>query len=141
MKYKCEHADHSRTTSSPMSEDLLRLAERVEKLEGPDRKVDARICIASGMSRGNVMAGADGWCINSISNPNPYKSPSYTASIDDAMTLVPKGYGWCLYSDGYAGCAPYDPEQPPDGIKCGATPALALTAASLRARASIGKGE
>ena len=65
--------------------------------------------------------------------------PAYTASIDAAMTLIPHQHEWsvnwsgnslaevCAFPDGYP-------------IQCGhaATPALALTAAGLRAIAANG---
>jgi len=113
-------------------DELLALAERVEALAGPDRGVDARICIALGLSKDNVMVGEDGWCINSDTNPNPYRSPIYTASLDAAMSLVPEGAWWWVEAQPLhrsrflAGCGN-------EQIHSGATPALALTAAALRA--------
>lgn len=68
------------------------LIERIEAGGGPDRELDARICIALGLSRDNVMVGVDGWCINSATNPSPYLSPTYTASFDAAISLIPRGW-------------------------------------------------
>jgi hypothetical protein len=132
-------------------DELLALASKVEALDGPDRDVDARICVALGLSKDNVMVGVDGWCINSATNPNPYKSPAYTASLDAAMSLVPVG---CLAgfkalwadADVIGGAKVYrgsvDRHKAHDGLywkdnflSLAATPALALTAAALKALA------
>ncbi|OHC90861.1 MAG: hypothetical protein A2095_02805 [Sphingomonadales bacterium GWF1_63_6] len=70
-----------------------------------------------------------------------YEPPSYTSSIDAAMTLVPEGLRFEVTTTGYR----------PGATVCGniltgvhegsyaATPALALTAAALRAHAAIAK--
>jgi len=114
-------------------DELIALAERVEALTGPDRGVDARICIALGLSKDNVTVGVDGWCINSDINPNPYRSPSYTASSDAAMSLVPEGANTIINIGPIAihGVKIITPAG--DAIGVAATPALALTAAALRA--------
>jgi hypothetical protein len=121
-------------------DELIALAERVEALTGPDRGVDARICIALGLSKDNVMVGVDGWCINSGINPNPYRSPTYTASLDAAMSLVPEGYD-CVHGWDYPNRAIRVLFMDDDGDRLfrgrAATPALALTAAALRAIAQI----
>jgi hypothetical protein len=114
-------------------DELLALAERVEALAGPDRGVDARICIALGLSKDNVMVGEDGWCINSDTNPNPYRSPIYTASLDAAMSLVPEGAQWGC--DSMGGAAVFLKDCKLFLSRNAATPALALTAAALRALA------
>jgi len=124
-------------------DDLLRLAELADRceIERAGRELDADISMALFPW---IARGEDGRFYRRVGGPYdgiPVRILHYTTSLDDAMTLVPEGYGWSLYSDGYAGCAPYDPEQQPDGVKCGETPALALCAAALRSRASVGKGE
>ena len=62
----------------------------------------------------------------------------YTASIDAALTLVPKGKWWCVTSSPI--CATVgDPDGtiPPDRYQVpAATPALAFCIAALRARAA-----
>ena len=113
---------------------MTELAERVEAVGGADRGLDRAIWL----SLGNVEP--DAW------NMSP--APTYTASIDAAMTLVPEGLTeWeigrstrdprfgqyqariCLLT------AEQDPEElGPQAIANGATPALALCAAALRAR-------
>lgn len=148
--------------------DLMELAERVEALSGPDREIDALIAVAisswpsarviwhKGKRRfcrsgeGRIpfpVAGGSGtnWGIS-------FQQINYTASLDAAMTLVPEGCGWL------AGYGQTHPDEPMGGalitrnarfvgygenydeIAVGeaATPALALCAAALRARASNG---
>jgi hypothetical protein len=139
--------------------DLLALAERVEAAPGPDRELDQAIyhdvlgyCRHVRTERSGAQSdtgfdcldcGADSW--GNKSKP-PYPpgqklhdaAPAYTESLDAAMTLVPEGSVWLRKS----------PETmsiytPPTNEKVwahhidgkGATPALALTAAALRARA------
>lgn len=105
---------------------LLALAERVEAATGADSGLDSEIhhAILNGVGVGSYGA-----------------QPAYTASLDAAMSLVPSGLSWTLgqnvhhkhwlasvnylNSDGAPACA---------GDGCSnSTPALALTAASLRA--------
>lgn len=74
--------------------------------------------------------------------------PHYTTSLDAALTLVPEGHAWCIESedDGLVSnirpCATVRPKSgngksgPDEEIMYfGATPALALCIAALRARA------
>lgn len=70
-----------------------------------------------------------------------YINTSYErASLDAAMTLVPEGWSWALLSDhgkpAKAGLQRTGPDSFAAADSEAATPALALTAASLRARAS-----
>lgn len=138
--------------------DLNDLAARVEALTGPDREVDALICVA-------VNAGSLPGAQKEMSeDPTVYslgyvrhrfegrlslrESRRYTASIDAAMTLVPEGYtfavgagdtvtegpwAWCCEPDEFAVSVHSD-----EFCKA-ATPALALTAATLRARSQQGE--
>lgn len=97
--------------------DLLQLAERVEKATGPDRELDVLI-------RDTVFHP----CIN--------PGAEYTASLDAAMTLVPEGaayrlYSWPKQTEGDRACVLVEGGQE----TWAATPALALCAASLRSRA------
>lgn len=112
--------------------DLMELASRVEAGEGPDRELDSDI--ARWLMRHLNWHSAD--CLG-----------RYTASIDDAMTLVPEGWTYIQIEQ----CARDLPGQhcrasverlveEGDEREAGyaATPALALTAAALRARAHQG---
>lgn len=112
--------------------DLLALAERVEALTGPDREVDAEI------------EAARGWPDVQWTG----EAPRYTASLDAAASLVPAG--WTLDTLHEWDAAHLRARGPWQGMlkrrvrhnytvrsQClhAATPALALTAAALRARA------
>ena len=108
--------------------DLMKLAERVEALSGPERAVDWELHVFDGLV-GVGMYGAH---------------PHYTASLAAAMTLVPEGW-----DHGYTWQPGSYPHMKANG-QCwthkeastvhgdAATPALALCAAALRARASNG---
>ncbi|PZU65205.1 hypothetical protein [Sphingobium sp.] len=106
---------------------LLALAERVEGLSNPDREVD-------------VLVGAN---INgTIDVPGVLGCyfPAYTASIDAAKTLVPKGWHVgmlteCDEDDSPSCCLTQNEEPCRDAVGRGADMALSLVAASLRARA------
>lgn len=114
--------------------DFLELAERCEKAEGKDRNLAWDIWDAQGKP------GVDEWS-------NAGCAPNYTASLDAAMTLVPEEWtAWQLRSRRRKTMfiatlsrliddieAEFD-EQEVRG--CAATPALALCAAALRARAA-----
>jgi hypothetical protein len=135
-------------------EKLIELAGRVEALTGPDREVDALIGFEVG-----TLHLAEGYAPRDVfgAGCRAYDGPAYSGSIDDAMTLVPEGWlidniaeakwpdrkgrpWWCALSPrdpvkarhkGWPHqCAEFD---------C-ATPALALTAAALRARAAEQEG-
>jgi hypothetical protein len=126
--------------------DLLALAERVEAASGPDRDLDTEILwhvdrrrftcgywnAASGLPRElEVMPspkGGLGWIGAQCS------APAYTTSIDAAMTLVPEGYDWII---GHTNGGLTIHAEVGDRQQWFAnTPALALTAAALRARAA-----
>lgn len=116
--------------------DLLALAERCEAATGPDRELDGDVYEALG----GVLTKIRGTTTRRLADRyNGRDVPRYTASLDAAMTLVPDGSVWLRKS----------PETmsiytPPTDEKVwahhidgkGTTPALALTAAALRARAT-----
>jgi hypothetical protein len=140
---------------------MLELAERVERLTGPDRELDVQICIAAlgYVEKPNAPKGwrsfeNNGWHVDfreggpDWSAGDPWNAhfgiPPFTASLDAAMTLVPEGWGRIEFGryeggcDGYwAQITPLDHPRIVESERC-ATPALALTAACLRARASMG---
>jgi hypothetical protein len=139
---------------------LIELAARVEAAEGPDRELDAEIALAVGIVReraGECFFGHRDYSVMvlergyyDIEGSAP-ELPHLTASLDAAMTLVPEGCRFNLNKRPYA-------EARRDGFHAqvwfsryyenasdmpnawAATPALALVAAALRARAS-GQGE
>jgi hypothetical protein len=116
---------------------LLDLAERCEKATGPDRELDLEIAIAVWGRPGVLVMRHD----PETNTNREYTHWDFTASIDAAMTLVPEGW----FFSGLDQCSPsvqvwtegnkarYSPQL--DGLHA-ATPALALCAASLRARAT-----
>lgn len=143
-------------------QELIALAQRVEKLEGPCRETDLAIMCALDL-RPDWLAKSIGhlwichrgihpvvrWCDarmdESCGNPSVDDGPKFTASIDAAMTLAPD-HCWVRMDEwpggfGQArGTASVHPIRDPavDGhcAKADTLP-LALCAASLRARASI----
>jgi len=95
--------------------DLLLLAERVEDAEGFDPDLDHAIH--------DLLGDNDG-------------APAYTLSLDAALTLVPEGCGWT----GGSGRAFHIWKYTHTAVSeygNAATPALALTAACLRARSTM----
>lgn len=150
---------------------LLALAERVEAAMGPDRELDFYIWAAiegvtniTEPSEGHPMTPGRGGRVEGIGpdglihlygfvdpgqlqrNWMPYggedRYPTFTASLDAAMTLVPEGWDWSAGTQGngkrghsfllYRQEGARETVIDPDA----ATPALALTAAALRARAA-----
>lgn len=118
------------------SQKLLELAERCEKAEGPDRILDVEIAtVISGINPEafrpaleQIGVPGSGW------TPGKEEWPCYTASLDAALMLVPKGGNFMLMRDDLGNC----------WAECGEawqyegkTLALALCAAALRARATI----
>jgi hypothetical protein len=136
--------------------DLLALADRVEKLTGPDRLVDAEIFKALGMplpteffDRGISLIWDDtqqAFIMPVGEMQMRYEHPHFTASLDAAMTLIPSKSLWSVCDMEEGPFAQVIRPMPCGGYvnglttAKGATPALALTAACLRARAST-KGE
>lgn len=120
--------------------DLLKLAERCEGAEGPDRDIDLEIARMRGVTvmRRNYEDTAN----------EEYTHWRYTTSIDAALTLVPDGYGlsvqryWIARSDSpvwstaiVTGGVPGTPRRVFEGFD---TPnaALAICAAALKARSA-----
>lgn len=110
--------------------EIIALAERVERAEGPDRWLDSDIALSQGWHQ----LPGDNW----IGPHAEIVVPDYTASLDAAMTLVPSGFLWTMDS--------WDGSRWSAGIwrdrrwlvhtsekRTSKTPALALTSASLRA--------
>lgn len=122
---------------------LLDLASRVEAATGPDRELDALIAPLQGLRVVDEGHPIGRMCYDSAGSSLPL--PRYTASFDAAMTLVPEDHAVDLtvwpkrhrasvlpvYEDGdrwlHRGSDPHFTVH-------AATPALALTAAALRAQ-------
>jgi hypothetical protein len=125
---------------------MLELAERCEAATGPDWGLDREIWLAAFATIDDRTAIEIGWEAHGeaeaefrINRLMDGFAP--TASIDAALTLVPEGMsvrmGWCAGA-GYAECftpGSYGDRDLGTGTIVAATPALALTAAALRAHA------
>ena len=121
----------------------MKLSERVERLEGPDRDWDTEIAHACGAEYGPK----SGWCDNESGDYWTVENCAlhYTASLDAAMSLVPEGVwheikGPRRYlniptaSPNYWSARLEAWDASAEGMGRGATPALALCAAALKAR-------
>jgi hypothetical protein len=124
---------------------LLQLAERCEKAVGADRELDKAIAVALGAHTITLDSGGRGMMLfESSGGPLPL----WTASLDAAMQLVPNAYYWSAGTIAQEGYEHYDDmdfgwaqvvhRERSNHIDCeaAATPALALAAAALRARAA-----
>ena len=127
---------------------LLALAARVEAAAGADVQMDCDIAAAIGFEHWSPADWADAKATDAAEGlPPPMMlppPPRYTTSLDAAAALVPEGFLWSVAS--YRGddwkpglfCADCAPDDPSAELLCetkAATPALALCAAALRARA------
>lgn len=118
-----------------MKQILLDLAQRCEAAEGPDRGLDRNI-----HQQSIVWNLQDGVAIAMPFIPDE-RIPHLTASIDSAMMLVPEGWMASLdflHSErGAAVLFPPDKTSLAAQLARAATPALAICAAALRARAEL----
>ena len=139
-----------------MKDELNKIADRVKSLTGPDREVD--LLIHAYLTRKKWRWAEFGGAFGKITDPQiavevkPWEGtehepkfywdrpdvelvPAFTASLDAAMLLVPEGKSWTLQSSG--GPGPMAFVDYCGRFRVGATPALALTAACLRALAEM----
>lgn len=120
-------------------EQLLELAERCERAKGLDRVLNGDIAQALGHVPPFVHHRSGPYMDTWLGGRDAWTAPSYTSSLDAAMTLVPEGWyladleqsmgddKWCatfVTGTMYASCFFAN------------NAALALCAAALRARAS-----
>ena len=151
-------ARKARRMTNPSTEELLRLAERCEAAKGPDRELDARIwCTLHGKRYTDHNPVYAAYAAENPETQVEFTEPPkrsrrvtgphtgghakpVTASLDAAMTLVPEGWRWELTTTGFKpGASMIGPVRAALGIgSYAATPALALTAAALRALAQKG---
>lgn len=125
---------------------MKELIEKLEALEGPDRELDAQIAVAGGQFE-RLAKTVAGTFVYPGGIRDGRRPPAYTASIDDALSLVPDGLAVEV------GVYPAGDDMPPEGSfarvsdDClgdgpgweedaykGATPAIAICIAALRAR-------
>ncbi len=137
-----------------MTDDLQRLVERIEGASEASGELDALIRCAVFAKPGSFVRQSPingAWCVYEIGyggngrlwEPHgltqQQRLGSFTTSIDAAMTLVPEGWEWLRKSpETMTVYRPLDPMESKAWAKhidgTGATPALALASASLRAR-------
>lgn len=120
---------------------LLALAERCEKAAGPDRQIDHAIADAIG-----DWINLGGWWrrhkVTGEREQFTYSpAPECTADLNAAMSLVPVNTRLRGFGEGKSGIWTADIVERDRSLRClaigsGATPALALCAAALRARAA-----
>ncbi len=132
---------------------LRELAKRCEAATGPDRELDADIAIEvfdggaahvddpRDVTRARTVTISHGalpgnFEVVGFSGVSLHAALAYTASLDAAIRLVPDGHGWEAGDGGYARAVCSKPTKSFWSRNC-ATTALALTAACLRARASL----
>lgn len=122
-------------------ETLLALAERCEKASGADRELDCRIW-------STFNGGGFDTYRTVVPDLRQWRAAYYTASLDAALTLAPEGWAWTLGQNVHhrhwqASINALDDDGAPYSVAHGGTgnvhttPALALTAAALRARAAL----
>ena len=115
---------------------LLDLAEQCEKADGPDRGLDEKIERITGNYT------AFGFYTLGDNDFDEYIPTRYTSSLDAAMTLLTEGWFTSNYHAGWSGghwwelsCIRDDLQQYISVKGHAKIPALALTAAALRAKA------
>lgn len=124
---------------------MIDLIERIEAAGGPDRDLDWRIQKALGIGD---WPDIDMWPPFMPGSKFEKAIPAYTASLDAAMTLVPTEpfpemrpgkWWWGVDSLGCDAHVAYENRDSgiPEYSAQGATPALALCAAALRARMAM----
>jgi len=133
-----------------MTDKLLELAERCEKATGPDRELDCEIAVAAlgffvaePRYKGDVRycyKDSEG-VTHQPGNAGDMLARAFTASLDAALTLVPEGWHISFMSqDRYTQRSMLALARNGDNsgkiapCEDAATPALALTAAALKAR-------
>jgi len=123
---------------------LLELAERCEQMADADGMSAEMRTLNADVLRALGWRHAEGDVIDPAGNL-AYQIPYYVGSLDAALTLVPQGMSdWMVGNFHDSGmCADIffpmagNPSVIDQATAKAATPALALTAASLRARAAI----
>jgi len=137
------------TNPTPSEASLTALAEACEKASGPDRELDCRI-----MALVNPERFVDREESEQYADPEYLRSAnradwrylreigltSYTASLDAATKLMPKGARFYVdngtLDEGDSHACVYQQQRYQGGSKVAVSPALALCVAALRARAA-----
>lgn len=69
------------------------LIERLQRSGGHDRKLDAALAVHPDTPSCGIVKGADIDTVLNAHDCNVVSLPCFTSSIDDAMALVPEGWG------------------------------------------------
>jgi len=128
-----------------MKDELSKLADRVESLTGPCYETNGLVaeavgwtCIRHRTRRHHGLWVAPGKHPDDGCLKDP---PMFTRSIDAAMSLVPEGWTFDLQVRSHFSHAFLEAQEDERGAEVSAqnaaTPALALTAAALKARAEV----
>lgn len=126
--------------------DLRALAEQCEQAAGPNRELEREVAFAFDLPDADEFGCEHSWaamCGTGLrwGDQAQLVAPKFTSSLDAAMTLVPEDAEWGGGSKdttgrAWAWCARrWQQQGEVMKIANGATPALALTAAALRALA------
>lgn len=120
---------------------VVELIAKLEKAEEPSRELDAEIY--------RLVTNCDAPPTSFIYEAAIINAPAYTASLDAALTLVPKVCGWTVHSshpnhkwaDSELPCALVYKGRRHRPWAFGKTPALALCIAALEARVHLATAE
>ena len=116
------------------------IIDKLERADGPDRELDCRIwCTLGPVPYDHA--------IQVVPDHSQWVAPTYTASIDAAMTLVPEGWHTSNYHQGPSGGGHWwklgyindTMQHYVTAESRAATPALALCIAAVRARSQGGE--
>lgn len=116
---------------------LIELAERCEQAAGPDRDLNIAMLPLVGLRFVDEGPPIGQVCYDN--NGGAVPMPSFTASIDAALTLLPEGQEWTLVKATYGPVLvllPSGDDRVPDIKVYAKTPATAICASALRARAA-----
>lgn len=128
---------------------LVELVARLERAEAPGRSFDRDIFRLIGLTEVQERH-CEMWCKmdgrTDLTRERYVETwaPDFTKSIDAALTLVPEGYAWCVFSnrhfvlsktDDYFG-ATVETMSVKNTVDRKPTPAIALCIAALKARAT-----
>lgn len=124
-------------------DEIAVLIAKLEALNGPNFAVENEICETLGLApEGFEQNAQGGWTqyVAARDDVQIWRCPAYTYSLDAAARLIPDGHDWALHADNgaaIAGCMPASEDGCYYSDSHGATPAIALCIAALKARASI----
>ena len=126
------------------------LIARLQKVTGQDRGLDGEVFFAAGgpaWDRAYIRAQEPCGCPPDIAKATAKTfAPRYTSSIDAALALVPEGLHWTYASVSgeamiHSTTGRFLISEDKEVYGRGATPAIALCVAALKARAAVSSGQ